>query len=540
MAAPVSVAALIDGHAQLEVECLDRIYLNAYVPKLQTPGGVVWFLRDHLGNPIPSPALFAKIGNRFRADVKRFTAEHDIPLIRFGKGDRKLDVIRPLLQAAEREGRPGVVAVGVAQEFQNVFTGARRPTSQDKAVQFGFRKEDRRVTCFYFYVWDDDFGPGFVKICAYFPYPGKVWINGHEWAKRQATKAGIGFTALSNGFATCDDPERLQAICDRLGPNQILAFVERWLRVIPRPLTATDRAAGYWWELSMRQVEISRTLVFDAPRHARALFEAVVADNLDVGRPHEVEVIFTGKAGGRGRPHTQPATHRFKTRVVTSGVDVTVNAFWKHSRIKQYLKDSRAWRIETVINSPDDVGVKRRLTNLPGLQAKGRAANRRILEVQRAGQGCAIGADLFERLQQPYICQGRRTGAIRFGDPRATALAGALCLMLYAVTGVTNRSLRAHVAALLGTSYSANQMSYDLARLRLHGLIRRLDGQHRYVLTDQGRRFAVFYTKLHNRVVTPLFAADQPNSPPGLRRALATIDKVTDDYLADAGLKMAA
>ena len=116
---------------------------------------------------------------------------------------------------------------------------------------------------------DDDFGPGFVKVCAYFPYPMKVWLNGHEWAKRQATKAGIGFTGLSNGFATATDPAALQAICDRLGPGTIGVFFERWMSRLPLPLTEHDRAAGYWWELSMRQVETSRTLVFDAPRRAR-------------------------------------------------------------------------------------------------------------------------------------------------------------------------------------------------------------------------------------------------------------------------------
>jgi hypothetical protein len=148
------------------------------------------------------------------------------------------------------------------------------------------------VTCYYFYLWDEDFGPGFIKLCSYFPYPGKIWINGHEWAKRQATKAGIGFTELSNGFAACDDPAALQAICDRLGAGTIGVFVERWLARLPLPLGETDRDRGYWWETSMRQVETSRTIVFDAPRHARGFFEALIADNLDLGRPHNVEIIF--------------------------------------------------------------------------------------------------------------------------------------------------------------------------------------------------------------------------------------------------------
>src|SRR3954447_23891937 len=161
------------------------------------------------------------------------------------------------------------------------------------------------------------------------PVSDQVWVNGHEWAKRQATQAGIGFTALSNGFATCTSPEALQAICDRLGPGAITVFFERWMSVLPLPLTDADRAAGYWWELSMRQVETSRTIVFDAPRRARAFVEALVVDNLDVGRPDSVELIFTGKHERRGRPRKEPQL--FKTKVVTRDTEVTINAFFKHS-----------------------------------------------------------------------------------------------------------------------------------------------------------------------------------------------------------------
>ena len=143
----------------------------------------------------------------------------------------------------------------------------------------------------------------------------------------------------------------MQAICDRLGPGTIEVFFDRWMSMLPLPLTDADRAAGYWWELSMRQVEISRTLVFDAPRQARGFFEALVVDNLDIGRPDHVELIFTGHPRRWGRPPKIEPT--YKTRIVTRDtIGVTVNAFYKHSRVKQYLKDGRALRIETVINSP--------------------------------------------------------------------------------------------------------------------------------------------------------------------------------------------
>jgi hypothetical protein len=115
-------------------------------------------------------------------------------------------------------------------------------------------------------------------------------VNGHEWARRQAQVEGLGFTELANGFASCAEPTRLQAICNRLGPTDLQAFFDRWVAVIPTPLNAVDQEAGDWCELSMRQVETSRTLVFDAPRRARAFFEALVADNLDLGRPDEVQL----------------------------------------------------------------------------------------------------------------------------------------------------------------------------------------------------------------------------------------------------------
>ncbi|HWO59932.1 MAG TPA: hypothetical protein VNO31_07860, partial [Umezawaea sp.] len=210
----------------------------------------------------------------------------------------------------------------------------------------------------------------------------KIWLNGHEWAKRQAVKAGVGFSELSNGFATCADPAALQAICDRLGPGPIRVFAERWWSILPLPLTEHDRAAGYWWELSMRQVETSRTLVFDAPRHARRFFEALVTDNLDIGRPELIELVFR-----RGQRRGRPAAGEFKTKVVSYGTEVNVNAFYRHSRIKQYLKDGRALRIETVINDPDDLGCLRRLVHLDELQSRARAVNTTLLDTERVGQG---------------------------------------------------------------------------------------------------------------------------------------------------------
>jgi hypothetical protein len=328
------------------------------------------------------------------------------------------------------------------------------------------------------------------------------------------------------------EPERLQAVCDRFGPRDVQAFFDRWMTVIPTPLTSTDRAAGYWWELSMRQVEVSRTLVFDDPRRARSFFEALVADNIDIGRPERVAAVFARRLGKRTK-------HPFRTRIFSAGSDVKIDFSYKHSRVKQYLKDCRALRIEAVINKPRDLDVLARLEHLPELIAKARQVTQRLLIIERAGQDCAIGSALFERIHQPYVREGQRTGALRFGDQRAIALAGALATTLNAVTGFSNKSLRGHVAGRLGKDYTQHQMSYDLRRLRLHGLIERIPHRNTYMLTPDGIRVAVFYTKLQNRLLHPLLEADKPPAPPGIRRALATLEHAVDDYITGARLKPA-
>jgi hypothetical protein len=192
-------------------------------------------------------------------------------------------------------------------------------------------------------------------------------------------------------------------------------------------------------------------VVFEDPRRARGFFEALVADNIQVGRPEQVSLVFARQAKSN--------SDRFGTRIVSRGTDVRIDFRYKHCRIKQYLKDRRALRVETVINNPSDLGVHRRLEHLGGLVSKAREINHRLLMIERAGQSCAIGSALYERLHLPYDREGQRTGALRFGDTRAMAPAGALCHQLHAVAGFTNKTLRALVAAHLDQPYNQSKMS---------------------------------------------------------------------------------
>lgn len=98
-----------------------------------------------------------------------------------------------------------------------------------------------------------------MKFSGYFPYAGRLILNGNEYAKRQAARAGIGFVPLDNAFAAVDDVAAVQAICDGLDEGKITALAARLLAILPHPFTASDTAAGYSYELSVLQAGFSVT-----------------------------------------------------------------------------------------------------------------------------------------------------------------------------------------------------------------------------------------------------------------------------------------
>ena len=526
---------LLREHVTLTVECLDRIYLNGYISTLQTPGQLVNFLIRHRGHKIPSPVLLGRITQAFVRAVKSFARKHNIPLVHFERGQRKDDVAAEYRKKFDRS--EGVVFIGVAQERANAFKGRKK--DQKGYVGFEYSRQKVFVNHYYFYIQDEDFGPAFIKVCTYAPYAIKVCLNGHEWVKRQLRKEGIGFEELDNGFLSCEDPERLQALCDQLGPEQIQAFFDKWMQRLPLPLTAEDRKAGYYHRLSVWQVEVSHTQVFSDPVRGREFFEAVIRENLDLGRPDRVQLVFDRKI-----IKTTPG--RFRTRVIEEGVLPSLHIEYKKSHVKQYFKENRALRTETTINDPKDFGVKKGLANLPYLQKIGCEINRRLLDVQRISHDCHLSQQSVERVVQPTVTQdGQRAPGLRFGQPRVMALLAALTLFVHTTHGFTHRTLRPHVADLLGVdreAYRANQMSYDLRRLSLKGIIWRVPHSHRYVLTPYGRKVALFFTRLHARVFRPGFAALDPTGPiPGpLAQALERVDREIDRLIDNAQLAKAA
>jgi hypothetical protein len=240
---PQSVADVLRKHVTLAVECIDRMYLNAIVPRLQITEGAVSYIRHQKRAQVASTNAVEPMTRAFVANIERFAQENKIPIVLFLKRQRKEEVAAEM--RAKHPVTDGVVFIGKAQEKCTVYRTEKRHNPKAQRAYAWIVKATALVNHYYFYCVDENFGPFFLKFCSYFPYNAKLCLNGHEYVKRQLEREGIAFQALDNGIGSCADPKRLQQICDSLSAVKIDALLRRWLARLPHPYPAEDRRAGY-------------------------------------------------------------------------------------------------------------------------------------------------------------------------------------------------------------------------------------------------------------------------------------------------------
>jgi hypothetical protein len=499
-----TVAKLLAGHVSFRCASVDRIGIRGYVPGLQYEGGMVKFLVKR-GNTIPSPAALNRNHERLVKELDALVAATGVPMVRFRRGESKEDVARPYQDEALAAGRPGLVLVGKAQERTSSWHGFVDDTHHAHRrghPHIAWRRQSSVPDHWYFYFADGEWGPAFIKLCSYAPYPLWCCANGHEWAKQQLTKAGIGFTALDNGLRAVEDPEAAHRICARLSAGHLRELLRRMMAVIPDPLTIEDRQVGFDWSFSIAQLEISDTAVFDQPRRARAWFEAAIGDHLDLGRPERVSLVVNRAVTSRRK---RPTPGRFATEVITRDVAPQLQIHYKSSKAKAYLKQGCALRVETTINNADDFNMRKTLTadNWRALRRVGAATNARFLAALGEGQRGLPDPATLEAVVLPTVHDGQRAPGLRFGEPRTMALLSSIAAFAHVIGGLTNKSLRAQMTALWNPDYTPAQASYDLRRLRLKGFIERIEGTNTYRVTPHGLRLAAFFTQLAARIVVP-------------------------------------
>jgi hypothetical protein len=520
MTLPRSAAQVLSGHVTLEIRCIDRILLTFRQPRLQYGKGIHGFFCHHRGNQFVSSALMLPMTEAFAADIHHYIAARGLDLVRFAKGESKDQIAKGYL--AGRNGGEQILFAGVAQEKTRIWRTRQRTDKTTGRPYPWLCQEQAMVNHWYFYGFDADFGPFYIKFCGYFPFTGQIYLNGHEYAMRQCAKAGIAFTALDNAFGSTADPAAVQRICDGLTDQEIYRFAGKWLARLPHPFTPADEQADYRWQLSVQQAGFSTTMALDRPVSGRIFFEQLIRDNIDIGRPDKVNIVFGRLIRLRGK---NPAPGSFRTQVITSGVCPYLYLYYKKTQVKQYLKEGRALRTETTINQPRDFKIGKELTNLAALAEVGYTANRRLLDAECISHDPAAGAAALDALTSPVISPAcTYIPGMRFTSHRVQALLSACCALALRPAGFTSRDLRHYLAPQLGKTaedMTSGQISYDLRRLRAHQIIQRIPHSRSYQVTPEGLSIALFLTRVTQRFLIPGLAQLTGTGPPGspLRQA---------------------
>jgi hypothetical protein len=327
-------------------------------------------------------------------------------------------------------------------------------------------------------------------------------------------------------------------LADSLTPLRIELFLRKWRQRLPCPFTA-EQQQEYAYDVSVSQIEFALTQILDRPLPGRIFFEEVIRENLDLGRPDNIQLIFERRV-------TKRTPGRWRTRVVREGVLPSLYVDYKHNRLKQYFKEGRGLRSELTMNDPQDFGLGRRLANLPAMRELGFQTLRRLLHVEQISQDFALSEACFREVTAPRRVGDQRASALRFGDPLVLALFSVLLLFRLLPCGFRSRDLREHVAPLLGddpSPWTQGRLSYQLRRLRLHGLIERVKASHRYQVTERGQKIALWFSRCHARLFRPALGEllpEQFSDDAELRRALQQFDRHVDRYLQRVKLRPAA
>lgn len=522
--------------------CFDRILLNAIVQVLQYPASVVGFLKDRRHAGALTPAYFRSISTDYHQSVQALAAERGIEVVEPPKEVRREDWVEPFFRRLH--GQPGIGVILKSRENARVAVSFPKQGNHIELC-------NRFVWQYYFYLQDRDFGRMFIRVCPYFPFNCRICINGHEWLACRLREEGMRFQQCGNAFRNCADPDRLQALADSFAPKHIVACAHRWLaQLVPYFTDHERRHQGYGYRLFVSQVEYCNNLIFERRAALEHIHERLLDLNRTIGAPDKIAVIF-------GRRIPKHIDAGLKTQISDHGLgQPVIRSDYKSSSIKQYVRDNLISRTEATSYHTPDLGVNKSVENLPQLREKMAATTERYLDVQQDVLETFVDRGQLAKLRQATVtASGRRTPGLKIDDPRLLAVLQALtCFAYLAGTGCfRTKDLHETTAQALGQTtytYTLAQLRYDLAKLRVKGLVERVTGTQTYRVPDIGYRFAVLYLKLFHKVYAPLTAGTLAPIPsderlPPERRAMldrlyTAVDHALHQLSAHVGFKNAA
>jgi hypothetical protein len=536
---------LLGQAVQSSYTAWDRIVLNGYLDRLQRPANISYFFREVVGVPAVTPEVLMSRTGPYRAWVARYAAEHAIPVVAAPKDRRKEDVVAGYyrrFKAAE-----GVVAILTSTESGRTFVSyvPRYPPPGGDPHYRLLSACRKRFLHYYFYLLDPVLGPMSLRVGTFLPFTLACFLNGHSFLAQELTGRGVGFRKDDNALLAVDDPAALEAAAARLTPRLIEQRSDYWARRLAPAFSPAERAAlplGYRY--SIAQIELATDLIFKRSAPLKALFRRATELGILLGGADRTTHLFGRRITARYGGKLQTVLDRRN-----EGQPI-LRSYYGSSFVKQYEKGDRLLRTETCLNNTYDLGIGRRLENLPALKERMLATNTRYLEAQAEVLASTVDGGALASLARPVLVGARRVPGLKLEDDRVIRLLEGLLHPGTFVADWTTREVHARLLArhrLTEADYRLGQLRYDLGKLRAHGLVERLGTSRRYRLTPRGLELGVLLVKLRTRLLGPLasLASEaqrrRPDRHPSeVEAAFRRVDAALDHLCDTLGLKPAA
>jgi hypothetical protein len=445
--------------------CCDRILLNGLMQSFQRPERVVGFFTKYRQlYPVSKPVL-KDIARQYDHWVNARATAWEAPIIEPPHDRRRDDFVEPYFRRVELDQ---VVVILKAREPARILIAI------GKDDRWHLEYAWRWVNQYNFYLVDREWGRLFVRVCPYFPFSARVCLNQHHWLARRLIAEGIAFRQCGNAFLTCNDPGRLQHLADTLMPHHLARCAQQWLRAFTPFCTPTERRAEAWPRLFVSQVEYCDNLIFQRRAALDALGARLFDANRTIGQPTKLATIF-------GR--TVTTRYRGKLETLIEDLDLpnpVIRSYYRHSSIKQYVRDHLLLRTEATSNNVANFGVPKAIEALPQLRTAMAAVTDRYLTVQQDILETFVDRGQLRQLAEATrLPNGKRIPGLKLDHPRQLALMHALVRFAHIAAGdtCTTRDLHEPTAAALDTTIEQSRLAslrYDLSKLRAKGLVERV------------------------------------------------------------------
>jgi hypothetical protein len=524
--------------------CFDRILLNGLIQPFQQPERVLGFFNVYREGQRVVRKVLTQIADQFGYWVQNRSAKWGAPIVDAPEEERRNDFVATYLRGAPVDQ---VAVILKAREPARILLAIGDKNNQSPYLEL----KQRWVNRYNFYLKDRHWGPMFVRMCPYFPFPARVCLNQHHWLAIRMQEEGIDFQQCTNAFLRCANPQRLQELAASLTARDLLRCGQKWLAAFTPFFSSYERhQAGCRHWLFFSQVEYCDNLIFHRRAAIDQLLQRLLDMNRTLGQPQKITMIF-------GRKVTKE--YKGKLQTVLEDLDLpnpVIRSHYGNGFAKQYVRDHRLVRTEPATNNVTDYGVNKGVENLPQLRERMSAIIDHYHNAQQDILETFIDRGQMRKLAEPTrLANGKRIPGLKLDHPRQLAIMHSLVRFANIAAGAafTTAELYAPTLDALGMKpeqYSLASFRYDLSKLRAKGLVEKIPHSRRYRLIGKGYSVCLIFLKLFERVYAPLTAGLLKPFPGDrklaeekrceLDRLYQRISDDLDQLLLATGLKTAA